>query len=129
MDQFAMALQTLLSHTAHLESTTVAAPVQPVLQAIPAAATVSVQAPASSITSIRGLFIDAAFVSKHLIPLQLRDTPLVMEAFDGRPLQPAHVTHETVPLSMAVGALHHEIIRFQVISSPKFPVVIGYPWL
>ncbi|XP_077336648.1 protein orai-2 isoform X1 [Lithobates pipiens] len=76
-----------------------------------------------------GLFIDAAFVSQHSIPLQLRDTPLAIEALDGRPLQPAHVTHETVPLSMAVGALHLEIIQFQVISSPRFPLVIGYPWL
>ncbi|PIN98273.1 hypothetical protein AB205_0204860, partial [Aquarana catesbeiana] len=192
MDQFAMALQTLLSHTAHLESPTVAAPVQPVLQAIPAAAPLSVQAPALSITSIRdtikdetaardiptelerlimfailidsrlrerfpfkerlrkppkdkplvlvtiswaessveiqalidsmaaGLFIDAAFVSEHSIPLQLCDTPLAIEALDGRPLQPAYVTHETVPLSMAIGSLPHEIIQFQVISSPKF---------
>ena len=61
--------------------------------------------------------------------MKLRDTPLAIEALDGRPLQPAHVTHETVPLSMAVGALHHEIIQFQVISSPNFPLVIGYPWL
>ncbi|PIO38962.1 hypothetical protein AB205_0077930, partial [Aquarana catesbeiana] len=144
MDQFATALQKPLSRTAHLESPTVAAPVQPMLQSDPAAAPVSVQAPASSITSIRviqkdkpkvsvtlswaessieiqalinsgaaGLFIDAAFVSKHSIPLQLHDTPLAIEALDGRPLQPAHVTHETVPLSMAVGALHQEIIQFQ----------------
>ncbi|PIO27138.1 hypothetical protein AB205_0043300, partial [Aquarana catesbeiana] len=176
MDQFAMALQMLLSHMAHLETPIVAAPVQPVLQAVPAAAPVSVQAPTSNITSIRGLshiikdeiaardiptevqklitfailidsrlrerlpfkehlrnpsvhlspnfavpplppsppmppgtesssieiqalidygaaglFIDAAFVSKHSIPLQLRDTPLAIEALDGRPLQPAHV--------------------------------------
>ncbi|PIO35296.1 hypothetical protein AB205_0197640, partial [Aquarana catesbeiana] len=141
MDQFAMALQTLLSRTAHLESPTVAAPVEPVLQANPALAAVSVQAPASSFTSIRGnartlrsfhgqtlggvvsspviqkdkplvpvnlswaessveiqalidsgaagLFIDAAFILKHSILLQLRDTPLAIEAPDGRPLQPA----------------------------------------
>ncbi|PIO12038.1 hypothetical protein AB205_0127040, partial [Aquarana catesbeiana] len=76
-----------------------------------------------------GLFIDDVFVSKHSIPLQLRDTPLAIEDLDGRPLQPAHVTHETVLLSMAVEALHHEIIQFQVISFPKFPLVIGYPWL
>lgn len=59
----------------------------------------------------------------------MRDTPLAIEALDWRLLQPAHVTHETVPLPMAVGALHHEIIQFQVISSPKFLLVIGYPWL
>ncbi|PIO30495.1 hypothetical protein AB205_0157910, partial [Aquarana catesbeiana] len=154
MDQFAMALQTLPSRTAHLESPTVAALVQTVLQAV--RAPVSVQAPTSNITSIRvpplspsplmplgtesvsedkpmhlgftrfsadertlrrrerlclyylfswaessveiqalidpgaaGLFIDAAFVSKHSILLQLRDTPFAIEALDGRPLQPA----------------------------------------
>ncbi|PIO41277.1 hypothetical protein AB205_0204270, partial [Aquarana catesbeiana] len=45
MDQFSMALQMLLSRMAQLESPT----------AVPAAAPVSVQAPASSITSIRGM--------------------------------------------------------------------------
>ncbi|PIO40393.1 hypothetical protein AB205_0134540 [Aquarana catesbeiana] len=62
MDQFAMALQTLLSRMAHLESATVATPVQPMLQANPAAAPVSVQARASSITSIRGVGVDNMFI-------------------------------------------------------------------
>ncbi|PIO30496.1 hypothetical protein AB205_0157910, partial [Aquarana catesbeiana] len=76
MDQFAMALQTLPSRTAHLESPTVAALSSVEIQALidPGAA---------------GLFIDAAFVSKHSILLQLRDTPFAIEALDGRPLQPA----------------------------------------
>ncbi|XP_040177493.1 C3a anaphylatoxin chemotactic receptor-like [Rana temporaria] len=54
MDQFAIALQTLLICTAHLDPSTVAVPVQQMGQAVPAAAApVSVQAPASNITSVR----------------------------------------------------------------------------
>lgn len=75
MDQFAMALQMLLNHMAHLESPTVAAPVQPVLQAVPAATPVSVQAPASSITYIRG------GSGSVLLPQQFEGDPVQCRGF------------------------------------------------
>ncbi|CAI9600613.1 unnamed protein product, partial [Staurois parvus] len=73
--------------------------------------------------------MDSSFAAQHSIPLQARVTPLVLEAIDGRPLQPPQVTHETMPVEVAIGAVHRELACFQVISSPHYSVVLGYPWL
>ncbi|CAI9535452.1 unnamed protein product, partial [Staurois parvus] len=48
-----------------------------------------------------GLFMDSSFAAQYSIPLQARVTPLVLEAIDGRPLQPPQVTHETLPVEVA----------------------------
>ncbi|CAI9612122.1 unnamed protein product, partial [Staurois parvus] len=76
-----------------------------------------------------GLFMDSSFAAQYSIPLQARVTPLVLEAIDGRPLQPPQVTHETLPIEVAIGAVHRELACFQVIASPHYSVVLGYPWL
>lgn len=76
-----------------------------------------------------GLFIDSVFAAANSIPLQPRGSPLALEAIDGRPLLPPHVTHETLPVGMAIGAVHRESVCLQVISSPHYSVVLGYPWL
>ncbi|CAI9610690.1 unnamed protein product, partial [Staurois parvus] len=73
--------------------------------------------------------MDSSFAAQYSIPLQARVTPLVLEAIDGRPLQPPQVTHETLPVEVAIGAVHRELACFQVISSPHCSVVLGYPWL
>lgn len=55
------------------------------------------------------------------------DTPLVANALDGRFM--AKVTHHTKPLKLIVSGNHHELIKFNLISSPHSPLILGYPWL
>ena len=76
-----------------------------------------------------GPFIDSRFAAANSIPLQARVSPLVLEAIDGRPLQPSQVTHETLPVEIAIGAVHRESVCLQVILSPHYSVFLGYPWL
>uniref|UniRef100_A0A8C5LL57 Uncharacterized protein n=1 Tax=Leptobrachium leishanense TaxID=445787 RepID=A0A8C5LL57_9ANUR len=76
-----------------------------------------------------GNFMDKQFAAKCLIPLVLKDRPLMVEAIDGNPLSCPHITHDTVSVCMKTGVLHHENICFQIIESPSCPVVLGFPWL
>lgn len=47
-------------------------------------------------------FNDNSFAAGNSISLQIRATPLVLEAIDGRPLQLSQVTHETIPIEMTI---------------------------
>uniref|UniRef100_A0A8C5PTR9 ribonuclease H n=1 Tax=Leptobrachium leishanense TaxID=445787 RepID=A0A8C5PTR9_9ANUR len=76
-----------------------------------------------------GNFMDKHFAAKCLIPLVLKERPLMVEAIDGNPLSCPHITHDTVFVCMETGVLHREIICFQIIESPSCPVVLGFPWL
>uniref|UniRef100_A0A8C5LWS7 CCHC-type domain-containing protein n=1 Tax=Leptobrachium leishanense TaxID=445787 RepID=A0A8C5LWS7_9ANUR len=76
-----------------------------------------------------GNFMDRVFASKNLMPLVLKERPLMVEAIDGKPLSCPHITHDTIEVCMKTGVLHRETIRFQIIDSPSCPVVLGFPWL
>uniref|UniRef100_A0A8C5MT48 ribonuclease H n=1 Tax=Leptobrachium leishanense TaxID=445787 RepID=A0A8C5MT48_9ANUR len=76
-----------------------------------------------------GNFMDRCFAANHLLPLVLKERPLMVEAIDGKPLSCPHITHDTIDVCMTTGVLHCETIRFQVIDSPSCPVVLGFPWL
>ena len=60
----------------------------------------------------------------QIVPLE---TPLVANALDGRLI--AKVTHHTKPIKLVLSGNHHELLRFNLISSPHTPLVLGYPWL
>lgn len=36
--------------------------------------------------------------------------------------------HKTTPLTLQVGMLHVEDTLFYIITSPKNPVMLGFPW-
>uniref|UniRef100_A0A8C5ML73 ribonuclease H n=1 Tax=Leptobrachium leishanense TaxID=445787 RepID=A0A8C5ML73_9ANUR len=76
-----------------------------------------------------GNFIDVNYTSSISLPLVVRETPLAVEAIDGRPLSCPRITHDTVTVVLTTGLLHKEEIIFQVIHSPSNPVVLGFPWL
>ncbi|XP_072133820.1 uncharacterized protein [Mobula birostris] len=54
-------------------------------------------------------------------------TPLDVNALDGRLL--ARATHCTEPLLLLLSGNHREQIRFNLISCPRAPLVLGHPWL
>lgn len=39
------------------------------------------------------------------------------------------ITHITIPLKLEVGMLHGEETPFDIITSPKNPLILGFPWL
>ena len=51
-----------------------------------------------------------------------------METVDGSPLSSGPVTHETIPLKLLIETDHQETISFELITSPKFPIILGIPW-
>lgn len=67
------------------------------------------------------LAAQAGFLSEPL------PEPITARALDGRIL--AHVTHTTVPLELLISGNHHDKISFNLISAPRTPVILGYPWL
>lgn len=54
---------------------------------------------------------------------------LAVEALDGRPLGEGRITNITDELQMQIGTLHNETLKFYVISSPNYPLILGLPWL
>jgi len=65
-------------------------------------------------------------VEKHHIPLVALDQPVRLFLGDGKALD-SRVTHQTMPLSMQIGA-HYELIQFHVFACDP-DVVLGMPWL
>lgn len=75
-----------------------------------------------------GNFMDIGFAQDHHIELRNKSLPVDMETVDGSPLSSGPITHETAPLSLFLEPDHQETICFQLISSPKFPIILGIPW-
>lgn len=75
-----------------------------------------------------GNFMDISLAKSLLIPTDSLPAPLTVTALDGRPLAPGRVTHITSPLCLSFYQ-HQERMRFHIIQSPEFPVILGHPWL
>lgn len=53
-----------------------------------------------------------------------------MERVDGCSLLTSGlITYMTVPLQLSIEPEHQELISFNLVSSPQFPVILGLPWL
>lgn len=72
--------------------------------------------------------MDISLAKSLLIPTDSLPAPLTVTALDGRPLAPGRVTHITSPLCLSFYQ-HQERMRFHIIQSPEFPVILGHPWL
>ena len=75
-----------------------------------------------------GNFMDIEFAHHNNIQAINTSAPIEMETVDGSPLSSGPVTHKTVPLVIQFEADHRETISFQLITSPKFPIILGIPW-
>ena len=76
-----------------------------------------------------GNFMDLTFAREKNIPLTMKAAPVDLETVDGSPLSSGPATHETIELQLLIEPDHHEKIHFSLIASPKFPVILGIPWL
>lgn len=80
-------------------------------------------------TGASGIFIDRQIVLRHQIPTCEKPLPLAVRVIDGTPLTTGPITTETLPLLVSIYPHHVEHIKFDVISSPHFPIILGLPWL
>uniref|UniRef100_A0A3B3RJN6 ribonuclease H n=1 Tax=Paramormyrops kingsleyae TaxID=1676925 RepID=A0A3B3RJN6_9TELE len=76
-----------------------------------------------------GNFIDKDFALTHNLPIEALPQPLCVRGIDGEPLTSGRVTSRTGTVVLKVGQCHSESIQFLLISSPKDPVILGFPWL
>uniref|UniRef100_A0A8C5MEV2 Gypsy retrotransposon integrase-like protein 1 n=1 Tax=Leptobrachium leishanense TaxID=445787 RepID=A0A8C5MEV2_9ANUR len=85
--------------------------------------------PAMIDSGASGCFIDIALASTLKIPLVSKKQPIVVQLLDGSPLKTGPVSQETIPLEVSIGTTHREMLSFDVVGSPIFPVILGLPWL
>ncbi|KAI2653118.1 Transposon Tf2-6 polyprotein [Labeo rohita] len=76
-----------------------------------------------------GNFIDADFVRTNHLPILSCVSPVAVAALDGRPLGTGRIEHTTGDLTLHTEPQHKETIRFFIITSPRTPLILGYPWL
>ena len=73
-------------------------------------------------------FIDRHFAASNNIPLRKKSRPITVEVIDGRKLESGSIGEETELIMFQMGN-HQEYLRFNVIRSPKYPVILGMSWL
>ncbi len=76
-----------------------------------------------------GNFIDSEFIIQLHLELTPCNSSLAVEALDGRPLGKGKILCLTEPVTLRIGTLHSERIKFYVIQSPTHPLILGLPWL
>ena len=73
-------------------------------------------------------FIDIVFARTHNIPSNKINLPIPVEVIDGRTLSSGAITDTTIPLRLQIGD-HQEEIIFNLITSPRHPIILGLSWL
>ncbi|MGL5598257.1 MAG: hypothetical protein ACRDDA_09130, partial [Aeromonas sp.] len=76
-----------------------------------------------------GNFMDLSFAQAHNILLIPCDSVLSVAALDGRPLGTGKVRYTSDDITLQIGSLHKELLRFFLIKSPQHPLILGSPWL
>ena len=74
-------------------------------------------------------FLDCTLARKLGVPLQIKEQQLQVFLADGSLPSSGPVTRETYPVLTTTNSGHQELLRFDVLSSPLFPVILGLPWL
>uniref|UniRef100_A0A6I8SYT0 CCHC-type domain-containing protein n=1 Tax=Xenopus tropicalis TaxID=8364 RepID=A0A6I8SYT0_XENTR len=88
----------------------------------------TLQVPALIDSGACGCFIDREFARLHCIPLKPRSSPLMVKLADGSDISSGPVLIETFPLLIKIQK-HSETLSFDVVSSPLYPLILGFPWL
>uniref|UniRef100_A0A8C5P6V7 Gypsy retrotransposon integrase-like protein 1 n=1 Tax=Leptobrachium leishanense TaxID=445787 RepID=A0A8C5P6V7_9ANUR len=76
-----------------------------------------------------GNFLDKAIADTVCIPVIKKPFPLQIQVVDGSSLSSGPVIKETVPLQVTIGSGHSEVLQFDIVNTPLFPVILGLPWL
>lgn len=80
-------------------------------------------------TGATGNFIDTTTVSCNKIPFMYKRVPVSVRVIDDTVLNTGPVTKQTQPILTIIRNNHRELISFDIISSPRFPIILGLPWL
>jgi hypothetical protein len=73
-------------------------------------------------------FVDKELVQQHKLALVKKVTLIGIEVIDSQSLSSRPMTHEAKALEITIGS-HSNKVVFNVISSPKNPIIIGLSWL
>lgn len=71
--------------------------------------------------------MDEALVQQLGIRCRPLSNPVPANALDGRLL--GHVAQRSAPVHMLLAGNHHETVQFNILRTPRHPLVLGYPWL
>jgi hypothetical protein len=73
-------------------------------------------------------FINKKLVQQYKLALVKKNTLMPMEVIDGRRFSSRPVTHEAKALGVTINS-HTNKVVFNVIPSPRNPIIIGLSWL
>uniref|UniRef100_A0A8C5P8S8 Retrotransposon gag domain-containing protein n=1 Tax=Leptobrachium leishanense TaxID=445787 RepID=A0A8C5P8S8_9ANUR len=76
-----------------------------------------------------GCFMDTTLATCISLPLSNKEIPVEIRLVDGSPLSSGPITQESIPVQMSLGPDHSELLHFDIVTSPIFPVILGLPWL
>lgn len=71
-------------------------------------------------------FLDNDVARQSGVALEPLEKPLVAHALDGKEL--AQVTPRTVPITLVLSGNHRENSSFNIMSTPRTPLLLGHPW-
>lgn len=74
-------------------------------------------------------FIDRDLADRLQIPVTKVHRPFSLLTVDNSSLSMGMVTLCNVPVTLTIGEFHMETISFYLISSPAYPLILGYPWI
>lgn len=74
-------------------------------------------------------FLDAASAQRLHIPLLPKKQSLQVHLADGSLPCSGPVTQERGPILIITYSGHQKFLRFDIICSPMFPIILGLPWL
>jgi hypothetical protein len=72
--------------------------------------------------------MDKELMQKYKWALMEKNTQVFVEVNNGQSFSSRLITHETKPLDVTIGS-HTNKVVFNVISSPRNPIIIGLSWL
>ncbi len=90
---------------------------------------VSVNPHITTSTSSIKVSVEVFIQDKRILKLTPCNSPLAVEALDGRPLGEGRILRITEEVKLQIETLHSEFIRLYVIQSPSHSIILGLPWL
>ena len=72
-------------------------------------------------------FLDTSLAQKLHIPLQTKEQGLQVYLADGSLPRSGFVTQQTRPILVTTDSGHQELLSFDIIFSPMFPIILGLP--
>ena len=86
-----------------------------------------VQLPAIIDSGACSCFMDLSLANKLGVPLYEKKQRLEVLLADGSLPSSGLVSHETIPIFTTIDTGHQEFIRFDILCSPMFPIILGIP--